>query len=463
MQSENSGTPAPGVPRTNSISTPAAPAGVDSTRGSGGAVSKVKFTLRGAENAPQVLEFVIEGGVLAPSDLRVIEVPSIDASRPVIISGRGPHWLYAYIVHEIHYSKVLATFEPRLKKGVVVEAPSNELLGQGLSLDTGEISPVSLGGKGELKISVVEVNGVQVIAVKIVGDRFIEPSALSQIDWEGLKAQLDPSKPIAFYGAAPIWLGAAFAARFANHGTWYGVFDPRLKGIVVVARHHPAAPQVGEVVPLSGEEVEKALASQPRNTKVVAICGDPNSGKSVFLHMLNDVLRKKGLQTLTQEGDLFAPTQHWSLFAPSLRKELKKYMSPEERLAWIVNSLRAARESKAVDVVLVDIGGGRPDLGVRVTPENLAILQHVDLVVIVSRNDANQIQAWLKELREKTPHVKVVEVLESVYNPEGKYDFARQGCVWHLDRTAYANSMIPPATWRVVERVAEKIIREVRA
>ncbi len=368
-----------------------------------------------------------------------------------------------YLIHEIHFARILCTFEPRLKKGIVVEAPSSELLGQGLSLDTGEISPVSLGGKGELKISVVEVQGIQVIVVKIVGDRFVEPSVLSRIDWEGLRARLDASKPVVFYGAAPIWLGACIAAKFCNYGVWYGVFDPRLKGVVVVARHHPAAPQIGEVIPLSGEEVEKALQSTPKNTKVVAICGDPNSGKSVFLHILNDVLRKKGLQTLTQEGDLFAPTQHWSLFAPSLRRELKKYQDPHARLAWVVNSLRSAKESRSVDVVLVDIGGGRPDLGVRITPENLAILQNVDLVVVVSRNDANQIEAWLRELREKTPHVKVVAVLESVYNPEGRYDFSKPNVVWHLDRTAYANGMIPAPTWERVEEVAEKIIREVRA
>jgi len=460
MQPENSRAAAPAAQKGNNKRGRGAPASPQS-QGAGG---KVVFSIISkGQDAPQVLEFVIEGGVIAPSDLRNIQVPAIDPARPLVLSGRAPHWLYAFLVHEVHFSRILATFEPRLNKGIVVEAPSSSLLGQGINPQTGEISPVSLGGKGRLKINVVEVSNIQVIAVKIEGDRFVEPSVLSQIDWERLRAKLDPSKPIIFYGLAPIWLGASIAAHFANTGIWYGVFDPRLKGVVVVARHHPDAPQIGQVVPLSGEEVEKALASQPKSTKVVAICGDPNSGKSVFLHLLNDALRKRGVQTLTQEGDLFAPTQHWSLFAPTIRRELKRHMAPEERLAWIVNSLRSAKETGAVDVVLVDIGGGRPDIGVRITPENLAILQNVDFVVVVSRNDANQINAWLSELKEKTPHIKVIDVLESVYNPEGHYDFGKQGCVWHLDRTAYANGMIPAPTWGRVEKVAEKIIKEVKS
>jgi len=401
--------------------------------------------LRGA---PQVLEFQIEGGVLDVRELPGVRVPRVDPSRPVIISGRGPHWLYAYIVHEIHFARVLGTFEPRLGKGIVVSAPSRDLLGKGMDLETGEAAPVSLGAKGKLRMRILSSQEFDIVEVQIVGDRFVEPSVLQSIDIRGILERLDPQKGIIISGLMPIWLGAFFHAELANYGQWYGVYDPRLGGAVVVARHHPDAPEVGTVVPVRA-------SSKP---KIIAVVGDPNSGKSVFLNLLNDALRKRGLITLTQEGDIFAPTQNWSLYAPELRKRLKKNMEPGERLRWVLRSLEGVRAS-TLDVVLVDVGGGRPDLGVRVTKENEEILKRVDAVIIVSRNDQGQIEAWKWELAEKLPGLRVVAALESIYDPSGNYDFSKENAVWHLDRTAYANREIPEETLRVVDAVAEEVVR----
>jgi len=224
---------------------------------------------------------------------------------------------------------------------------------------------------------------------------------------------------------------------------------------------HSPGYRPGDVIPVPPEELQ-SLLQRRGGTKVIGVLGDPNSGKSVFLHLLNDELRRRGFTTLTQEADVTAPTQHWSLYAPEVRRELKRHMEPEERLRWIVESLRGARESGAVDFVLADLGGGRPDLGQRVTRENLAILQYVDGVVLVSRNDEDQIRRWLEELSALKPDVKVYAVLESSLTKPPEFDLAEGVGVAHkLDRALYAQGAITEGTRKVVEGVAERVVKDV--
>jgi len=408
------------------------------------------------EPATNVVGFLIEGGLIKPEELPEAENQvknisnSIDTSAPVVVGGRGPHWLYAVFTHNLHYVKMLATYEPRLKKGIIVEAPSKELFGKAIDIETGEISEASLGAKGVLELRSIATDKYTLIHVQIRGDRFIEPSEMRRVEYP----EINPEKPVVIEGLMPIWLGQRLVSEYVHKCPAVAVYDPRLKGAVIVASHHPDY-KLGEIIPISKEELSSLLA--PKNTRIIGILGDPNSGKSVFLHLLNDALRSRGYVTLTQEGDLVAPTQHWSLFSPEVRKALKKYMSPEERLRWVVESLKNAKETGALDFVLVDIGGGRPDLGERITKENLAILNNVDEVIIVSRNDAGQIQAWLDEIKTYASHLKIVAVLESRLEGEAYIDETGHGVITHLDRELYRSKKIPEDTVRVVETVVERL------
>jgi len=198
---------------------------------------------------------------------------------------------------------------------------------------------------------------------------------------------------------------------------------------------------------------------------IIAVLGDPNSGKSVALNLLYRELAARGLKIIMQEGDVTAPTQPWSLSddGAKLRKELKAHMDAQKRLAWIMQSLSALRNNKALDVVLVDVGGGRPDLGERVTEWNAAILAHCTHAVIVSRNDSGQIAAWIKELAQKTPHIKIIAWFESVYSPKRIYNFNAANCLWHLDRKAFAENSIPEPTIERIKHLADKITAVVRS
>lgn len=49
------------------------------------------------------------------------------AHKGVILSGRGPVWLYGFLVHFYHPTKWVATYDPRLKGAVVVESHTSEI------------------------------------------------------------------------------------------------------------------------------------------------------------------------------------------------------------------------------------------------------------------------------------------------------------------------------------------------
>jgi CRISPR-associated protein Csx3 len=73
------------------------------------------------------IEILTSDRVINPSDMIGLELPtSVDTSGGVVISGRAPIWLYAYFVHELHPTKWVACFDPRISGGVVVATHSNQ-------------------------------------------------------------------------------------------------------------------------------------------------------------------------------------------------------------------------------------------------------------------------------------------------------------------------------------------------
>lgn len=408
----------------------------------------------GAVAGVNVVAFVIEGGVIAPGELAEVEEKTrhlaglIDTSRPVIVSGRGPLWVYGVLAHNLHYVPVLAVWEPRRRAGVIVAGRD---VGKGVDL-SGDIVDVELGGDGRPALATAAVQDKAILHFEVVGGKFIEPGSMAALGYP----EVPSDRPLVIEGPMPVWMAARLVTEYAHKVPAVAIYDPRLKGGVVVATHTEKF-KVGDVIEVRPEEIQ--AASKIRSTTVIGILGDPNSGKSVFLHLLNEELRRRGVLTLTQEADLTAPTQEWSLHAEDVRRELKKLMSPEERLAWVIESLKGAKESRGVDVVLADIGGGRPDLGQRVTRENLAILRYVDGVVIVSRNESGQLLAWVEELKRYAPDLKVFGILESRLHGESAAK-AGVGVIAGLTREAYREGRVPEDARAVVAEIATRILTD---
>lgn len=83
----------------------------------------IQFTTTSIEGAT-LLEFNIDGGVCEPSDLASLNPPEVPGTGGVIISGRGPVWLYAALAHHYHVTAWVGTFDPRLGGAVVTSRHS---------------------------------------------------------------------------------------------------------------------------------------------------------------------------------------------------------------------------------------------------------------------------------------------------------------------------------------------------
>lgn len=63
-----------------------------------------------------------EGGLFEPHSLNKAKLPEgLEMSKGLILSGRGPIWLYGYLVHLSHTFAWIALYDPRLAGAVVIE------------------------------------------------------------------------------------------------------------------------------------------------------------------------------------------------------------------------------------------------------------------------------------------------------------------------------------------------------
>jgi len=73
-----------------------------------------------------IIEFSIND--IKPADLKSTNPPDAVklgfADKGIILSGRGPIWLYGFLIHFYHPTKFVATHDPRLKGAVVIETHS---------------------------------------------------------------------------------------------------------------------------------------------------------------------------------------------------------------------------------------------------------------------------------------------------------------------------------------------------
>ena len=93
----------------------------------------IQFKTREGEGWTLV-EFELSGPV-SPDVLHGLTLPKVDFRKGVVLSGRGPVWLYACLVHHYHPAAWVATFDPRLGAVVVQSHKPGMQVGQVLSLD----------------------------------------------------------------------------------------------------------------------------------------------------------------------------------------------------------------------------------------------------------------------------------------------------------------------------------------
>lgn len=87
-------------------------------------MTKIKFDVKKAEKW-NVLLFELDDS-LNPNDLKSVIPPELPGTKGVVLSGRGPIWLYCFLAHYYHPTKFIATYDPRAGGAVVVESHTPE-------------------------------------------------------------------------------------------------------------------------------------------------------------------------------------------------------------------------------------------------------------------------------------------------------------------------------------------------
>jgi len=59
-------------------------------------------------------------GPISPEVLATLSLPKVNPTKGVVLSGRGPVWLYCFLAHYYHFTRWIATHDPRLGGAVVV-------------------------------------------------------------------------------------------------------------------------------------------------------------------------------------------------------------------------------------------------------------------------------------------------------------------------------------------------------
>ena len=83
-------------------------------------MKKLNFTVE--ESVDYIIIHFELGEPILPKILQNINPPKVNSTKGIILSGRGPIWLYSYLTHYYHPKKFIATYDPRLGGAVIVES-----------------------------------------------------------------------------------------------------------------------------------------------------------------------------------------------------------------------------------------------------------------------------------------------------------------------------------------------------
>ncbi|MBI4972767.1 MAG: hypothetical protein HZC16_02995 [Candidatus Omnitrophica bacterium] len=238
----------------------------------------------------------------------------------------------------------------------------------------------------------------------------------------------------------------------------------------------------------------------------VVMCGDPNSGKSVYSTIFREALKTLGVHVAHLDLDKAAPTPQWYLDAEIAAKEAELLFSQgklsqekldatkkkleeaaEKRRAikrpWSLDlaeeakqELLAAAQEEKTDFIIGDIGGGKikkDEQGkiikiTRLTAENARILEGTDAVIIVSNNPQGAAE-WKKLVEtgidpetgvriQRDKPIQILGIYQSILegNVQETATGEKTGIITNLDRSK-AEKKYNPAIFTTAMFVSEAV------
>jgi len=85
----------------------------------------IKFEIKKLSNEIVMIHFILKRE-LEPEDLKKISPPdpikNNFSDKTIILSGRGPIWLYGFLIHYYHPVKAISIFDPRYNAAIIIES-----------------------------------------------------------------------------------------------------------------------------------------------------------------------------------------------------------------------------------------------------------------------------------------------------------------------------------------------------
>ncbi len=143
--------------------------------------NKIIFKIIDTPNEYQILDIFLSGnGIIQPSDLKHLKLPdNINFEKGVIINGRAPIWLYAYLIHELHISSFVGIYDPRLG-GIIVQKHKS------INYEVGDIIP----NKEILEFIKMSNETLNIPVIAFIGPPHSGKSLLLQVLKKQLKSKL---------------------------------------------------------------------------------------------------------------------------------------------------------------------------------------------------------------------------------------------------------------------------------
>jgi CRISPR-associated protein Csx3 len=86
-------------------------------------------TLTGLPYQHLRIQITTADGNIVPEDLKGLNLPdTIQFNQGVVIEGKGPIWLYGYLVHQCHPASWVGCYDPRLLGAVVVASHTHAVM-----------------------------------------------------------------------------------------------------------------------------------------------------------------------------------------------------------------------------------------------------------------------------------------------------------------------------------------------
>lgn len=352
-----------------------------------------------------VAHFTLHADPVAPGALPEIQLPSDLPLEGLILSGRGPLWLYAYLVDLARPFTWVATFDPRFGGGIVVmrNAPEAPPLGTVVPCQprpelavpaTVEISPDPIRWQRSSRAS-DEACWVELI-LPAFGKAFAaEELARLEDSLQSLELPNDAKTPIVFSGQLPVWLAAALVAQVSQKQPLspLAFYDPKLAEAVIAVPGNLAEWAVGTTLPDQQRE-------QP--APAWALIGDPNSGKSTLSWKLYRLLQTQ-LRVYRFDCDAMAPTPEYSLAYEQGRAWRKFYKKKDwepgdpQRLARCIQRLCRSQ----LDLVFLDMPGGdhrNAENPLRIPEDRGELFQQVDHFLLLDNGQGKAVPGWTAAL-----------------------------------------------------------------